>query len=92
MSVSPGPPVSVAVLTPTPTHPKDYGNRKRLFHFCDSLRRRGADVSLILYPLEADWAWRFPREHLHAMRDEWTNVDVVIRSGPIHPPPAETDH
>lgn len=86
------PPVSVAVLTPTPTHPKDYGNRKRLFHFCDSLRKRGADVSLILYPLEADWAWRFPKDHLQAMRDEWTNVDVVVRSGVVHPPPQDDDH
>ena len=29
--------LNVLVISPTPTHPKDFGNRKRVFEICEML-------------------------------------------------------
>ena len=37
----------VLVLSPTPTHPQDYGNRKRIFEVCSHLQNEGAEITFV---------------------------------------------
>ena len=43
------------VVAPTPTHPQDHGNRKRIHAICAELQRQGAHVHYVHYPAEHDW-------------------------------------
>ena len=53
----------VLMISPTPTHPQDAGNRARIFHLAEELRRLGCDLSFLYYAMEdAD---------IEAMREYW---------------------
>ena len=82
----------IGVLSPTPTYPDDFGNRKRVSRFCRELKARGARIHFIYYPLEMDWRDRCPPAGLEAMRNEWDDFHIVIPTGHIHPSPEDTDH
>ena len=82
----------IVVLSPTPSHPHDFGNRKRIYQVCAGLKQRGARISFIHYPLEMDWRTRCPAEPLAQMRKEWHDVHVVAPSVPIHPSARGEDH
>lgn len=82
----------VLVLSPTPSHPHDFGNRKRIYEVCAGLKRRGARISFVHYPLEADWRGRCPAHALAAMRAEWDDVHVIAPSVPIHAASKGLDH
>lgn len=72
---SPLAPVSLAgmdilVLSPTPTYPLDHGNRKRIHAYCSDLKRRGARIHFVYYPME----WPFshvPADAIAAMTGQW---------------------
>lgn len=51
---------TVIVVSPAPTHPKDYGNRKRIFRICKILKEVGAKIHFVHYASESDWRNRVP--------------------------------
>lgn len=83
---------TIAILSPTPTHPTDFGNRKRLYQICSGLQRRGALIHFIYYPLEFDWRERCPHSELQAMRNCWDAFEIVVPTIPIHLPAKGEDH
>ena len=88
----PKPISDILVLSPTPTHPLDFGNRKRIFQVCSGLKQRGCNIYFVYYPLESDWRNRCPAPALRAMRDIWTDVHVIPPSVEIHPAAKALDH
>lgn len=51
---------SIAILSPTPPIPRDYGHRNRVFQTLAYFRRMNFAVSFLLYPLDRDWATAVP--------------------------------
>lgn len=83
----------VLVLTPTPTHPVDFGNRKRVHEICRRLKELGSEVHLLHYASEADWRRGFPVEQQRQMAVAWDSFSTVYPTRPIHPPPQDgSDH
>ena len=83
---------NVTVLSPTPTSPLNFGNRKRINSVCRSLQGRGFEVSFIFYPFDGDWRDDFNPAHLEIMRREWKDVELVIPSNEYHPYAIGEDH
>jgi glycosyltransferase involved in cell wall biosynthesis len=81
----------VLVLSPTPTHPQDYGNRKRIFSVCSRLARRGARITFAHYPAEAEWRRRVPAA-AGAMARAWHAYYTVPVTRPLHTTPKSADH
>jgi len=42
------------VLTPSPTHPQNFGNRNRIYNVCKAIKDRGVALDLLHYPSEWD--------------------------------------
>jgi uncharacterized protein with GYD domain len=82
----------VLVLSPTPTHPLDFGNRKRIYNVCRDLQALGAEIHFVHYPAEADWRRSPPLDALRAMQACWETVYTVPLTRPVHPAPAGADH
>jgi glycosyltransferase involved in cell wall biosynthesis len=94
--VSHGPPkwrgLSVLVVSPTPTHPQDHGNRKRIFEICSELKRQGAEIHFIYYAAEMDWRDRRPLRHEREMEAAWDSFHFVAPSRPLHEAAIGEDH
>lgn len=84
--------LDIVIVSPTPTHPHDFGNRKRIFHIADDFKRRGWRVHLVLFPLEADWRSDFPADAYDAMREAWDEVHIVTPTLGYHHRPKGDDH
>lgn len=84
--------LDIAVLSPMPSDPRDFGNRKRVHALCTALRERGARIHFLLYPLDADWRNAIPEPALAAMRAAWDEFHIIPPSLPIHPPAIGLDH
>lgn len=83
----------ILVLSPTPSHPVDFGNRKRIYSVCKTLKEMGHEVHFVLYPLENDWRRDFPKEEKIQMEHEWDSLHVVIPTVEYHmPPQGKADH
>ena len=82
----------VLVLSPTPTHPQDYGNRNRIFSVCSQLARRGARLTFVHYPAEAEWRSRVPEAAAAAMAAAWHACYTVPVTRPLHSSPHGEDH
>ncbi|WP_020400480.1 glycosyltransferase [Kordiimonas gwangyangensis] len=67
--------MEILVLTPTPSHPQDQGNRKGVYAFTKEFADRGARIHFLYVPTE--WYGGFsPREHM-AMSDCWDIFHVI---------------
>lgn len=77
----------IAVLSPTPTHPQDYGNRKRIFRVCSRYAEEGAQVTFIHYPAELEWRGRIPRRADQSMRQTWNQYFTVAPTRLLHTDP-----
>jgi glycosyltransferase involved in cell wall biosynthesis len=84
--------LEVLVVSPTPTHPQDHGNRKRIFEVCKALQRRGAKVHFLHYPGEHDWRHDRPARREAAMMKEWDSYQLVAPTRPLHSSAAQVDH
>lgn len=83
----------VVVLSPTPTHPQDYGNRKRVHAVCSRLQAEGALVHFVHYACEVEWGHRYPVVAQRAMVAAWESYTQVVPTRPVHMPPARgPDH
>jgi len=84
--------LSVLVLSPTPTHPQDHGNRKRIYEVCSRLKRWGAKIHFVHYASEGDWRGNAPRAHEDAMQGAWDSYTTVPPSRPLHTSPKGEYH
>lgn len=80
------------IVSPTPTHPQDHGNRKRIFEVCAELKRQGARIHFVHYAAEHDWRDRRPRGPERQMIDTWDSYQLVAPSRPLHQASIGVDH
>lgn len=79
----------ILVVSPTPTWPLDYGNRKRIFSICDALKKRGAIIHFLHYPSEGEWRDHYPKHATQVMQGQW---DYYYKAAPSRPLHAESEH
>ncbi|WP_289027928.1 glycosyltransferase [uncultured Paraglaciecola sp.] len=81
------------VVSPTPTWPLNYGNRKRIFSVCSKLKQLGFEIHFVHYASEGDWRDYIPTETRRKMDSQWDIIDHVWPSKPLHDWPKEgEDH
>ncbi|HLY04350.1 MAG TPA: glycosyltransferase [Rhizomicrobium sp.] len=79
------------ILSPTASHPQDYGNRNRVYQTTAFLKRQGHEIHFVLYPVEPDWRKGVPAS-ARAMRTEWDSFTVVPTTGAVQPPAVAEYH
>jgi hypothetical protein len=84
--------LNVLVLSPTPTHPQDFGNRKRIFRICKNLSDGGARITFVHYPAESEWRGRVPAAAERAMQQCWDHYYTVGPTRLLHTDPAGPQH
>ncbi|MEO0892575.1 MAG: glycosyltransferase family 4 protein [Pseudomonadota bacterium] len=67
----------VLVVSPTPTHPQDYGNRKRVYQICKVLQDAGARIHFVHYAWEGEWIGRVAQQHQQIMARQWDGYYLV---------------
>jgi len=82
----------ILVVSPTPTHPQDHGNRKRIHEICAALKRQGARIHFVHYPAEHDWRHQWPLKHEAEMRAAWDSYQLVAPSRDLHCDAIGDDH
>ncbi len=83
---------TVLVVSPTPTAPLDYGNRRYILNSLRRLQSHGARVIFVHYPAEDDWRRAAPLDRLREMQGQWEATYVSPVSRPLHTDPAGTHH
>lgn len=76
-------PPHALVLSPSATHPQDYGNRNRVWQVTSFLKKLGYSVDFVLYPFEAEWNERIPPE-ADLMRLAWDSFWIVPPGMALH--------
>jgi hypothetical protein len=84
--------LDVLVLAPTPTHPIDAGNRRRIYFINLALQRAGARITYVHYPAEGDWRERTPPGSIAAMARQWHEVHTVPVTRSLHDFARGEDH
>lgn len=84
--------LDVLVLAPTPTHPINAGNRRRIFFVNDALQRLGARITFMHYPAEGDWRRRVRTESIRAMSNQWYAAHTVPITRNLHESATGEDH
>ncbi|MDD2781547.1 glycosyltransferase [Sulfuricurvum sp.] len=82
----------ILVVSPTPTWPLDYGNRKRIFSVCNALKKRGAVIHFLHYPSEGEWRGHYPKQAERMMMEQWNYYYKAAPSRPLHTSPENDDH
>ena len=82
----------ILVVSPTPTHPQDHGNRKRIYEICAALKRQGARIHFVHYPAEHDWRHQWPLRHEADMRAAWDSYQLVAPGRELHCDSLGEDH
>jgi hypothetical protein len=82
----------ILVLSPTPTHPQDFGNRKRIYRVCKRFSDEGANVTFVHYPAEQEWRQTKPKSAERAMLAAWHRYYTVAPTRPFHMHSAGPDH
>lgn len=68
---------TVLVVSPTPTHPQDYGNRKRVYQICKMLQEAGARIHFVHFAWEGEWIGRVAQQHQQVMARQWDGYYFV---------------
>ena len=82
----------ILVLSPTPTHPQDYGNRKRIHQVCSRFADEGARITFLHYPAEFEWRGTLPVGAERAMRQAWHQYYTIPPTRYLHAKPAGYHH
>jgi len=82
----------ILVVSPTPTHPQDHGNRKRIYQICRELQAQGAYIHFVHYAVEEEWRHRRPAGFERQMRAAWDGYDLIAPSRPPHAAAIGRDH
>ena len=84
--------IEILVVSPTPTHPQDHGNRKRIFELCSELKGQGAKIHFVHYASEHDWRHDRPARWESAMISAWDTYQMIAPSRPLHEAARGGDH
>ncbi|HTT99482.1 MAG TPA: glycosyltransferase [Rhizomicrobium sp.] len=84
--------LNVLVLSPTPTHPQDFGNRKRIFRVCKRFAEAGAQITFVHYPAESEWRRKVPASAERAMQECWDHYYTIAPTRPLHTDPEGLQH
>jgi glycosyltransferase involved in cell wall biosynthesis len=84
--------LEVLVVSPTPSHPRDHGNRKRIYEVCHALKSRGAAIHFVHYPAEHDWRHERHESAEAAMRAEWDSYQLAPLTRSPHLAAKGEDH
>lgn len=76
----------ILVLSPTPSHPQDAGNRKRIFALTKYLQELGATIYFVYCPRE--WDREIPQDAYDGMNQCW---DYFFIAYPVQPAVHRTD-
>jgi hypothetical protein len=76
-------PLRALVLSPSASHPQDYGNRNRVWQVTSFLKGAGYAVDFLFYPFEAEWNEAIPPE-ADDMHLAWDSFWIVPPSIPLH--------
>ena len=79
-------------LSPTPSHPQDYGNRKRIFQVCKRFADEGARITYLHYPAEFEWRGAIPFGAERAMREAWHQYYTIAPTRDLHTQPVGHHH
>ncbi len=82
----------ILVLSPTPTWPLDYGNRKRIFSVCENIKQRGARIHYLHYPSEGEWRHKYPKAAAEIMAKQWSHYYMAPPTRGLHEPSKGDDH
>ena len=82
--------VDILVLSPTPTYPLDYGNRKRIYYVCRQLKDRGAKIHFLHYP--GEWRSKTPYDAMEKMAQQWDSFHLVPPTRYLHQAAQGEDH
>ena len=82
----------IAVLSPAPTSPTDFGNRKRIERISRNLKDRGFAIHFIFYALEDPWRKTMPGVDYAKMKEDWDDFHLVIPTGEYHSGAKGEDH
>lgn len=82
----------ILVVTPTPSHPQDYGNRRRIYRICKTLQEQGASITFVHYPAEQEWRDTPPSDARRAMQQAWDEYYEVTPTRPLHASSIGKDH
>jgi len=82
----------ILVVSPTPTHPQDHGNRKRVFELCSELKSQGAKIHFVHYASEHDWRTARPVRWEEEMMAAWDSYQLVAPSRSLHDVAVGPDH
>ena len=82
----------ILVLSPTPTHPQDYGNRKRIYEIYKRISDSGGQISFAHYPSEAEWRNTVPRRADRDMAAAWSEYFTIPPTRAYHTPPIGDIH
>lgn len=80
------------VLSPSATHPQDYGNRNRIFQTCTYLKEQGYEVHFLLYPYEQEWTSGGVPDSVSDIRKAWDSFNVIPPTRLLHAPPQGSHH
>lgn len=83
---------TVLVVSPTPTEPADFGNRRYILNSLRLLQAQGARIVFVYYPAEHDWRTAVPLDQLHAMQAQWEAFYLAPVTRRLHAEPAGTHH
>ena len=78
---------NILVLAPTPSHPQDAGNRKRIYALTKYLQELGATIYFVYCPRE--WDREIPSDSYDGMQKCW---DYFFVSYPVQPSVHQTDN
>ncbi|MEM8721007.1 MAG: glycosyltransferase [Cyanobacteria bacterium P01_G01_bin.39] len=77
---------NILVLSPTPSHPQDAGNRKRIYALTKYLQELGATIYFVYCPRE--WDREIPKDAYEGMNQCW---DYFFVAYPVQPAVHQTD-
>ena len=77
---------NILVLSPTPSHPQDAGNRKRIFALTKYFQELGATIYFVYCPRE--WDREIPKDAYDGMNQCW---DYFFVAYPVQPAVHRTD-
>jgi len=70
------PPPRALILSPSASHPQDYGNRNRVWQVTNFIKSLGYSIDFLLYPVEAEWNEYIPPE-AKDMQAAWDSFSVI---------------
>jgi glycosyltransferase involved in cell wall biosynthesis len=75
----------ILIISPTPSHPQNAGNRVRIFRFLDYLQKKGFEIHFLLYNKEKNANHVKRGMNLNAMHRKWNKFYYLDKGLAIFP-------